>query len=1107
MGALTGGAAAGASAITKEAIMQGDYGSDEALAEIAQGAITGAIMAGSTYYSQVIFRKAASLGSGAAAAQMVKGAAPPPLWRTLASEAGEEILSEGLSVGAESFLVLLDPNTWEEGFGEGMRQAKGEIAAKLAATPMNMLKASLAVVATGAINRGVGGDRNMLDQKIGEAGKINPRANFAAMLRDQPNALVEGAVTMGIDSAVEGKINADDLAPGLFQAYLEEAKEGAITAHVASAHAGTSRTWVKKNLDSHGDRMTAAERADYLAMHQVAVENQGMWTGGDEAGTNIFVSAEEYIRMREVAAMQAAKQWMDETGGSLSREELAAFVQYCRESEDSREFARRMQEDPTVVAARKKIADDANKLDAELDKEAGLEPLGADELALLEDVEGTVASLARVNVSEDPASKEKRSELEAAVSGLIDRLKLGEMSAAERQRRLSRLSRKARNYVVVRIDRARRDAVREEAGEHAGLELHNHFMGVAGPEVFVSRVQKHEAKKPGNEGKSEWELTLDAIARLKDSGLGHGVGEDGKVRRGVSGDALALVVEAQGEIAEIRQAAEATETQVDEDRIQEIAEQAVRKALVATEETDFNSAYEVRDELIKQYFGKANEVDKKGQLKPDFSLVTEDELAAAREGAERTGKSAQATEAVLPAYADYAREAIAVLIDEGQSYTEQSQSLNKLLRSFPKPMLERLVNEAVAPKLAKITDDLEAGRISREEADRRRDAARLVFRNLAMIPTGLFAPTDAKGKREFVARSGKEDPRPELSPEQRDLLRREDQELRDAVAAQDGGVKEPAGLREHGDAFVKQQEELGLFEQLERGDTNGVDIAGLEEFKLTAAGRARFRAFYRRLAEIGAAQGRRVVLRPHVGEGSLDLADPSKPHGIDNAARGGERKGQQGEGPTAEELTHYDRARHNVEALLSSLEELHAMGELDPEVVEVRFGHATHATPEQILRLQALGVIAEVNLHSNVRTHSLDPTNPKTGELESERFEDHALLGLIYYQADLVLSTDAHSVMSTSLAGEYSKANLLIERFLHGELPLRLRPEDAGDRGQEVSLGTGTSTQETVRELYVGDLSSEELQRFLGAYEKIMSFAEGYRDDAIARERERGGGR
>jgi hypothetical protein len=75
---------------------------------------------------------------------------------------------------------------------------------------------------------------------------------------------------------------------------------------------------------------------------------------------------------------------------------------------------------------------------------------------------------------------------------------------------------------------------------------------------------------------------------------------------------------------------------------------------------------------------------------------------------------------------------------------------------------------------------------------------------------------------------------------------------------------------------------------------------------------------------------------------------------------------------------------------------------------------------------------------------------------------------LIYYQADLVLSTDAHSVMSTSLAGEYSKASLLIERFLHGELPLRSRPEDAGYRGQEVSLRTGTSTQETVRELYVG---------------------------------------
>ena len=305
-------------------------------------------------------------------------------------------------------------------------------------------------------------------------------------------------------------------------------------------------------------------------------------------------------------------------------------------------------------------------------------------------------------------------------------------------------------------------------------------------------------------------------------------------------------------------------------------------------------------------------------------------------------------------------------------------------------------------------------------------------------------------------------------------------------------VVEPEGLREHGDEFIAQQEQFGLFEQLERGDTTGIDIAGLEEYKFTAAGRARFRAMYRKLATVGEARRHAVVLRPHVGEGSLDLADTGGAHGIENASRSGDR-----DGGDAGELAHYDRARHNVDALIASLEELAAMGELDPTMVEVRFGHSTHATPEQIVRLTALGVIAEVNLESNIQTFSLDPTNPETGQVEEGRFEDHALLSLIYYQTNLILSTDAHSVMSTNLAQEYAKANTLIEAFLHGQLPLRLRPDEAAGRGRETVVG-----EETVHDLRVGDLTTEELNRFLGAYQAIMEYAGEYRDAAVARETE-----
>ena len=45
-----------------------------------------------------------------------------------------------------------------------------------------------------------------------------------------------------------------------------------------------------------------------------------------------------------------------------------------------------------------------------------------------------------------------------------------------------------------------------------------------------------------------------------------------------------------------------------------------------------------------------------------------------------------------------------------------------------------------------------------------------------------------------------------------------------------------------------------------------------------------------------------------------------------------------------------------------------------PDLVRTRFGHETHASPQQSARKRALGIIAETNMGSNIATGSLSQT-------------------------------------------------------------------------------------------------------------------------------------
>jgi hypothetical protein len=190
---------------------------------------------------------------------------------------------------------------------------------------------------------------------------------------------------------------------------------------------------------------------------------------------------------------------------------------------------------------------------------------------------------------------------------------------------------------------------------------------------------------------------------------------------------------------------------------------------------------------------------------------------------------------------------------------------------------------------------------------------------------------------------------------------------------------------------------------LERSDVAGVDFAGPEKDEFTAEGMANFRKMYATVSAAARLRGRPLVLRPHVGEGYAER------------------------GASADPTAHIETARHNIEMLLETLEDMGYSAERErKDGVIIRLGHATHATPEQIERMSRLGVIVEANIGSNVATGTI------------ERASDHPLLYALYYGTPTVLGTDGEGVMGTTIAGEYKTAADLIHNFKAGNTSLQI---------------------------------------------------------------------
>ncbi len=204
----------------------------------------------------------------------------------------------------------------------------------------------------------------------------------------------------------------------------------------------------------------------------------------------------------------------------------------------------------------------------------------------------------------------------------------------------------------------------------------------------------------------------------------------------------------------------------------------------------------------------------------------------------------------------------------------------------------------------------------------------------------------------------------------------------------------------------------------------GFDFCGPEGKPFQPEGMKHLQWAYEVLLDASKESGKRMVLRPHVGEGYTETYE-QRTRGVSEAQRQGAEYSHQPPGANAHPS---DIARHNLQMVIDQVSSLKEQGLYDPRFVTVRLGHVTNIDPQQAKQLHALGIIAEVNLGSNVSTGAL-----RRMEGGESRLTGHPMLDLMAARVDTVLSTDAHAVMNTDLSSEFKAAKFLLDQFHEGK--------------------------------------------------------------------------
>ena len=218
-----------------------------------------------------------------------------------------------------------------------------------------------------------------------------------------------------------------------------------------------------------------------------------------------------------------------------------------------------------------------------------------------------------------------------------------------------------------------------------------------------------------------------------------------------------------------------------------------------------------------------------------------------------------------------------------------------------------------------------------------------------------------------------------------------------------------------GDDPRKGQDPEDLKAEIKKKGLDGIDFAGAEAKFDLFKGKQYFKDVYVALKELGEAENRAYVLRPHAGEGYKQRERPA---------------GQ----------THRKEATRNVNIITDAIRELDSDGQISPHVI-LRIGHGTHSDFSDLRALQGYGVIIEANLGSNKATGSADDEQRADPFAPTEK--ENTLLKFLYHGVETILSTDGGGVIGTTIQREYDVVEDIIERFRNNQIGFVMSPRGA----------------------------------------------------------------
>lgn len=336
-GAISGAAAATGDTLTHEMILGRTYdASGEGLRNIATGAVTGMVAAGSQFYAGQIIRSLSGVateatGTALQQATRVAGVAEQtaPGWRAMFQQAGRGAVTAGVQTGLTGFAnaagTMLSPDIWVHGWDEGWVRAQMQIGTQLRAIPMDVLRTTISTMLA-SIRAPGGAESSLPTVQAGQ--RIGADRVLAEIVHQLPQNLRQGA----IDAALQGQTTPQGLAGGAAQQGLMGMRDVGQGLHDGSAQEAHAVRFAQRELLAHGTEFVS--QAEALHYIQTVI-------GGHD------ISAREYLTARE----SVARAYMNGSTQPLSDAQRTAFVRWCREAPSAEQFRQRMQTNPGDVEA------------------------------------------------------------------------------------------------------------------------------------------------------------------------------------------------------------------------------------------------------------------------------------------------------------------------------------------------------------------------------------------------------------------------------------------------------------------------------------------------------------------------------------------------------------------------------------------------------------------------------------------------------------------------------------------------------------------------------------------------------------------------------------